>query len=1107
MTNPRHAILIGINHYNSVDFPELEFCVKDAEALGEVLRKDENYQTQLLTSTSESNPPTDQNIRAALEKVSQASTLLVYFSGHGHRDEDEKPMLVTCDGSMLPLADVIALMNRSPVPQKILLLDACFQGLETKAIASSIAQLFQKSASKREENANSQSDKPKRTAAFYSGYALFHDSEGFAMLSASTGSQTARESVALGHGYFTHHLLQGLQGEQNNEWKAKALRDNKPFVTVVDLALYAARQLRNMSWGEGFQEPTSLLAMKGDIILLETGGVTPDSRPQIVPRRMAFRYNVRFVSREDDKDKLEDTFLPFLHSTKLEIIVVTGIGGVGKTQIAGQFVYEHERDFPGGVFWLNFANGEQVLSEIADCGSKYYLNLPNYEQKESIGDKAKLVKDKWNEPNGPRRLLIFDNCENPALLRLHLPDPSSNCAVLVTSRRSEKDWPKHNLGSDEKPFFLSDSQILALGMLSEGDSLSFFEKFRKFNEKEKAILSDIANTLGRLPLALHLAGSVLGLERMRSKTSKQSEIRRIELLREYLTKLEQNLALIDNKYLEQVGQMTKGGMGEGETDTPTAHPTVGITFEITYAQLNPDDQDDKLALKLLFRAAFFKPAEPIPADLLKETVSKEEKSDAKLLRALERLVNLGLLEWAGREDVEGYAMHTLTSAFVRARAIAITHKANSTQDPPSEKDKADYEKQARDLQKELDSAQEDVEKVVYWWGRNLDQNQDIASLHKLHGHMSIITDAAKKRKSYYSSGLCALFATYLHEIGDEAVKNPQKYYDYALETCDQAEDSSYIASVLYVLAELMLIQLGDYQRAKDFHERALQIREKGTNQLDLTESLDGMSMALRYLGRYSDGITYARRAVAIREQNILRKVLSASHSRLGLLLLDMGMYAEAKEYLAKALEIDEKKNQESLVVAVDLDNLAMVMTELKEYATARAHIERSMAILRKTFQLDDPINLDMAIAYRILGKLLYAQGNLPEARNYFERALAIHKERFGENYLQAATRSIHQLLAAYVLLLRDQGDHSEALKFAKADLDTCMAKLGVDHPATAESLHTLALLTAAEGNSQEAVELMRQALAIREAKLGPAHPLTQASRQQLADLEQKLSQA
>jgi tetratricopeptide (TPR) repeat protein len=421
------------------------------------------------------------------------------------------------------------------------------------------------------------------------------------------------------------------------------------------------------------------------------------------------------------------------------------------------------------------------------------------------------------------------------------------------------------------------------------------------------------------------------------------------------------------------------------------------------------------------------PVDVIPAELLKETVSiyrteeqKKDKWDAKLLGALERLVNLGLLEWAGREDVEGYAMHTLTSAFVRARAIAATHKANSTQDPdPSEK--AKDEQQAKDLQKKLDSAQGDVERLIHKLARECFDEQDIVPIIKLFAHFRVITDRSKESESFYSPGLCALLAFFLYVIGDVNT-SPKLYVDYALKSCEKAQESSFVASVLYILAETMILFLGEYSKAKNIHERALQIREKGTNQQDIVESLDGMSIVLRYLGEYKEALPYAQRAVAVREQNTLKKVLSASHSRLGLLLLDMGMDAEAKDCLAKALEIDEKKNQESLGVAVDLDNLAMVMTELKEYATARAQIERSMAILRKTFQSDDPINPDMAIAYRILGKLLYAQGNLSEARTYFERALAIH----GENYLQAATRSIHQLLAAYVLLLKDQGDHSEA---------------------------------------------------------------------------------
>lgn len=51
-----------------------------------------------------------------------------------------------------------------------------------------------------------------------------------------------------------------------------------------------------------------------------------------------------------------------------QVATATGLGGIGKTQLASELVHRYGRFFAGGVFWLSFADPEAVPAGIAGCG-------------------------------------------------------------------------------------------------------------------------------------------------------------------------------------------------------------------------------------------------------------------------------------------------------------------------------------------------------------------------------------------------------------------------------------------------------------------------------------------------------------------------------------------------------------------------------------------------------------------------------------------------------------------------------------------------------------------------------------------------------------------
>jgi hypothetical protein len=176
-----------------------------------------------------------------------------------------------------------------------------------------------------------------------------------------------------------------------------------------------------------------------------------------------------------------------------QIAAALGLGGIGKTQLAAEFVHRYGQFFAAGVCWLSFAEPANVPGEVARCGGANGLALGGTFEKLKQPEQIARVLAAWCSPLP--RLLVFDNCEDLALLQQWRP-PHGASRVLLTSRAAV--WPR-SLGV----------QGIALGTLAPAESLALLRKHRPDLPEGDPALAAIAETLGHLPLALHLAGSYL----------------------------------------------------------------------------------------------------------------------------------------------------------------------------------------------------------------------------------------------------------------------------------------------------------------------------------------------------------------------------------------------------------------------------------------------------------------------------------------------------------------------------------------------------------------------------------------------------------------------
>ncbi len=755
----------------------------------------------------------------------------------------------------------------------------------------------------------------------------------------------------------------------------------------------------------------------------------PDLAPLPPGSRMPLSPNSLFVGREEDFKTLAKCLKggETVAIGQVQIAATTGLGGIGKTQLASEFVHRYGQYFAGGVFWLSFGDPAAIPAEVAACGGVGGLDLRPDFGTLPIDDQVRLVLSAWQSPLP--RLLVFDNCEDETLLAQWRP-PHGGCRVLVTSRRATWDVA---LGV----------QALPLGVLSRAESVALLRKFRSDLADDDA--DAIAEELGDLPLALHLAGSYL------------RKYQHAITPKDYLTQLHDK-ALLNHPSLQ----------GRGATFRPTGHELhVARTFALSYDRLDPADPTDALAQALLSRAAYFAPGEPIPRELLMATLGRDGDPERALLAedGLARLVELGLLE----AEAEGaLRLHHLVAAFVQG----VT---------------ADAEAQAA------------VEEMLLTeLSGRLDQAGYLGQLLTLQPHLRAVTVAAMEREDARAASLCNWLGYYLQQIGDLAGARP--YFERALRIREQVlgEEHPDTAGSLNNLG-LLLQDMGDYAGAHPYYERALRIYEQvlGREHPDTARSLNNMGYLLRAQGDLAGARLYYEQALAINE-----KVLGAEHlntartlNNMGGLLQAQGDLAEARSYYERALRICEQVlGREHPDTATSLNDLGGLLQAQGDLAGARLYYERALCIREQVLGREHP---DTATSLNNLGALLQDMGDLAAARPYLERALRIYEKVMGEDHPYTAT-SLNNLGA----LLQAQGDLAAARPYYEQALVIRQKVLGAEHPGTARSLNNLGYLLQAQGDLASARPYLERALRIREQVLGEEHPDTARSLNNLGSLLQ-----
>jgi hypothetical protein len=251
----RWAVVIGIDQYKDPTISSLRYATADAEAVFRFLTtrggvKPANARLLL------NQQATQRAIREVLggflrQKATKDDEVIIYYAGHGTTEPDQSAeggvakYLVPWDAdpinlfaSAIPMEEIDRVFGRVAARKILMIQDTCFsggaggrtflaKGLTTRS--TTLTDRFLQDLSQK---------------------------EGRMILTASDVNQVSQEDPALGHGIFTHYLLEAMGGAAD--------LDSDGAVTVREVHLYLQRKVHERS--AGVQTPQ--LYNIGDMVLV-----------------------------------------------------------------------------------------------------------------------------------------------------------------------------------------------------------------------------------------------------------------------------------------------------------------------------------------------------------------------------------------------------------------------------------------------------------------------------------------------------------------------------------------------------------------------------------------------------------------------------------------------------------------------------------------------------------------------------------------------------------------------------------------------------------------------------------------------------------------------
>ncbi len=681
--------------------------------------------------------------------------------------------------------------------------------------------------------------------------------------------------------------------------------------------------------------------------------------------------NSNFIGRSKLLKQIEDHFSQ--KDTPAILTACHGLGGIGKTQVALEFVWQHYKEY-NGVVWFNAESRDRLQNDYISLGRE--LNIISDDENIKTEERVRYIKHWLEYPSRAGWLLVYDNADNyKAILELL---PTKGGKILITSRHTA-DWP----------------QEIFINVFTFEESRAYIQKVLDIliSESDVMQIEKLAETLGRLPLALVQAAAYI-------KRNKMTISRYLELYEQKKREL-LNSKIVPHDY----------------------HASVYITWDITMEAIC---KEYLLAASLLNICAYLA-SNNIPNFLLEKFANTRENNPNSEIfeEARGTLICYSMLEYNeqnGNSSIHRLVQEVIQLKWGKERAHNLMDIFNLLIDsfPYYGQTMADHDKKRQLLPHliaflpHLDAWQQEEPQL------RKDREKDYLCpllIHIVNGYFSL-GNVEKEREllervlaiaeRHYgldhpevANTLTNLGCAY-GKLGDAQKSRELLERALAINERHYGLDHPEVANTLTNLGNAYA-GLGQTQKRHELLERALAINERhyGLNHPTATPMLTSLGCAYGDLGQTQKRHELLERALAIGERHygLDHPSVAAILANLGCVYCGLGDIQKSCELLERALAVQERYyGLDHPEVANTLNNLGCAYGGLGQTQKKHELLERALAINERHYGLDHPnvatILVNLGCAYGDLGQT-------QKKHELLERALAIFERHYGLDHPSA----------------------------------------------------------------------------------------------------------